>query len=147
MLEVIVASAFAIFGAILLATYNGHVNYRVNNRKRRDDAAEKFRQAFAPTLSALKQLRVDEIGQVRDILIDKFSDHETALTEFCVHIGWFERRSLTLRWDAYRGPKPQVPELPSEDFRYRFSHFVGASVEDEEIKRVRAIYEIEQLVA
>ncbi len=103
------------------------------------NAIDTFRAAFASDLSTLRELQIHQTGQVHDILRAAYATHEMAFLDFERNLGPVARLCLRRRWMKYRGPYPVVPELPTEDQRYRLAHFIGSSVEDEEAKRNRAI--------
>lgn len=94
-----------------------------------------FSAAFKEEQTSLAALRVTEPGQVFDILSAGYAKHETAYKR----LGLFDRLCLRRTWSKYRGPFPQPPELPTEDHRYRFAHFIGSNLDDEEVKRNYAI--------
>lgn len=98
-----------------------------------------FRAAFVSDLSTLRELQIHQTGQVHDILCAAFATHEMAFLDFERNLGPVARLCLHRRWMKYRGPYPVAPELPTEDRRYRLAHFIGSSVEDEEVKRKHAI--------
>lgn len=112
------------------------------SRERRSalhNAAAAFRAAFGSELATLRELRIDHTGQVCDILCAAYPAHEAAYQEFERNLDSVARQDLGFRWLKYRGPYPLAPELPTEDRRYRLAHFIGTTVEEEEVKRVLAI--------
>lgn len=103
------------------------------------NAIATFRAAFTSDLSTLRELRIHQTGQVNDILRAAYPRHEAAFLEFKRNLGPVARLCVHHRWMKYRGPYPLAPELPTEDMRYRLSHFIGSTIDDEEAKRNHAI--------
>ena len=108
--------------------------------------AAQFRAAFATELSALRELRITETGQVFEILSAAYAKHEAAYTEYLQHVGALRRWWLRRNWMAYRGEYPKPPELSSEDQRYRLGHWIGSDIDVEETKRKSAMRAIGRLV-
>lgn len=104
-------------------------------RSRIISAGAQFRTAFATELSALRELRITETGQVFEILSAAYPKHEAAYTEYLQHLSALRRWRLRRNWMAYRGEYPKPPELASEDQRYRLGHWIGSDIDAEEAKR------------
>jgi hypothetical protein len=118
-----------------------------DRRAREMDARAVFRKAFMGVLSALRELQVNEPGQIYPILRGCYHEHEAAYFALRGDLGLFAKAALTRKWMAYRGPTPEAPELPEEDRRYRLSRFIGKDVDEEKIAQRRAIASIERLIA
>lgn len=103
------------------------------------NAIATFRAAFISDLSTLRELQINQTGQVHAILRAAYPTHEAAFLEFERNLGMLARQRLRRRWMDYRGPYPIAPELSSEDRRYRLAHFIGSTVDDEATKRNYAI--------
>lgn len=118
------------------------------DRRIREMAARAaFRKAFVETMSGLRELSVNEPGQVHSILRGSYPEHEAAYLALRSELGLFGKAALSRKWMAYRGPTPRGPELPDEDRRYRLSRFIGKDVDTEKIAQRHAIAAIERLIA
>ena len=126
-------------GTLLAWFINHRLSMQRENAASVRSAYDRFRLAFAPEISALRELQIRQVGQVHEILQAAYPKHEAALLELEQGLRANRRSLLRGRWMSYRGPYPLAPELPVEDRRYRLAKFIGTSVEDEEAKRNEAI--------
>lgn len=134
-------------GAMLAWFINHRLSMQRDKTASVRSAYAHFRAAIEPELSALRELQIRNVGQVHEILQSAYPKHEAALIELEQNLCANRRSLLRGVWMNYRGPYPSVPELPTEDRRYRLAKFIGSSVEDEGQKRNEAIALLTSLIS
>lgn len=109
-------------------------------------AKDCLRASFTEDITAIKESHPSNIGKTYDILTSSYSMHESAYDAFIREGNFIQNFSLRKRWLQYRGEYPKHPELSEEDLRYRLSHFLATSLEEERIKKAEALSLIEKLI-
>ena len=113
------------------------------NHTRQLKKQDTFRSVFSNVVEILRELDVNETGQVFEFPRSKYLRCEQAVIEYSGSLGFFDKWLLKRRWANYRGNRYANSD---EDRIYCLGHYIGDDPKDERIKRYEAIKAITQLM-